>query len=839
MMIQWKLAWRYLWGHKTRSLLTTLAIVFGVMVVFGLNTMLPGFIATFRQNMLAAASQVDIAVTSKAGSAFDENIIDKVRGVQGVGFVTGSLRNNMNLPAGELAVNAFTVVGIDVQTARDVHDLKVTEGRFLTAEDQQAMLIYQSLAEQTGLKLGSTINLPASTGSVRYVVAGILASRGLPGVEEVYVPLKSAQSLFKQPGLVNSVEAIFAPGADHAQVQAAVQKAVGDGFKLGALEFGTSLFASLQLGETLINLFGVFAIAMGGFIIFNTFRTIVTERKRDIGMLRAVGASRRTITGMVLIEGLVQGIAGTAMGVLLGFGMASLLLNAMSPIFQSFLRFKPGSPVFSLPILGLSVLMGVGIAVLAGFFPALSASRVTPLEALRPTTADVYQRSAKRGSLAGAILIVLAAIGLFSGIAAFSGLSAILFLVGLVMVAPALVRPIATFFGRILTLIFAREGNLAQGNLSRQPGRAAITASAMMIGLAVVLALAGMISSFSVKFMDYLDKSLGADYLFMPQSLILTGGNVGAGPELIQQIRQTEGVSAVTSLRVGLTEANGKSLQVIGIDPQTYPTASGLVFTAGKENQVYAQLAQGRSMIINGIYSAQNNLKVGDQLSLLTPEGNPVVYVVAGIGMDYMNAKLATAYISQANLEKDFHQTTDLLVMVRQQPGADATSVRSALQIIAKKYPAFSFINAETFKASQKQVFDSVMYFIYLLMFGLAFPSLIALVNTLVINVLERTREIGTLRAVGSTRKQIRRMILAESLLLAAMGTAFGILAGIWLGYALVGTLGGAGFTLTYVFPSAGILVTVAVGLIFGILAAIIPARQAASLEIVEALRYE
>jgi putative ABC transport system permease protein len=279
-------------------------------------------------------------------------------------------------------------------------------------------------------------------------------------------------------------------------------------------------------------------------------------------------------------------------------------------------------------------------------------------------------------------------------------------------------------------------------------------------------------------------------------------------------------------------------VQLVGIDPATYPQVSGLEFTSGNEAAAYAELAAGRALISNGIFAAQNNVKVGDTLTLKTPEGDRQ-YRVVGIGLDYLNAKLATSYISQANLAADFHQTADLLLMANKKPEADVNAVRVALENVLKEYPAFTLISGAEWRESQYQTFFSAMWLFYVMMFVLSIPSLLAMINTLAINVMERTREIGVIRAVGATRGQVQRIVLAESLLLAATGIAFGILAGLWLGYVMVGAMNVSGFKLPYYFPYNGILAAIAVGLIFGVAAAVLPARQAARLEIVTALHYE
>jgi putative ABC transport system permease protein len=836
MSMQFTLALRYLQGRKLRTFFTTLAVVLGVAMIVAVNGMIPAIMKAFQQNMLASAGVVDLSVTSETRSGFGSDVLEMVRQIPGIAHVAGSLRRNLLLPAGS-PVGAITVVGLD-DAAQEVRAYSVTEGRFLQAGDGNALLIGENLARQMALGMGDTFTLPSTAGTTDFEIVGVLAGRVMPGVEEIFMPLAAAQTLFNQPGEINTVEAIFAPSVDRAAVEADVQARVGDEYTLGALESGSELLASIEIGKVALSVFGLLALMMGGFVIFNTFRAVVAERRRDLGMLRAVGASRRTIVGLILAEGALQGIVGAAVGLVLGYALMVGMVILLNPIMQSYLRFRVGTPAPPLSYMAAAVVLGVGMTTLGGLWPALSASHITPLEALRPSVGEAYQQVARRRAVWGAALVALALVGLLSGQIGLALLGTLLFLAGMLLVAPALIRPIARVFGRLLALAFAREGQIAQGNLARQPGRAAITASALMIGLAIVVMATGMTSSLVDGFMDIVDKNLGADFIFMPPSFILGGGNVGAGWELRQRIQGTPGVAVVATLRMSTSKANGAALQVIGIDPATFAQVSGLDFSAGDEAQAYAALGAGRAIVVNGVFALRNHVRVDDTLTLQTPEGERD-YRVVGIGMDFMNAKLAAGYISQANLAADFHQANDLFLMANKTPEADLATVHNALEAVISDYPVFTLFDSAQWRTSQRDMMAGAMNSLYVVVVALALPSLVALINTLVINIIERTREIGLLRAVGGTRRQIRRMILAESLLLAATGVAFGILAGLWLGYVLMGMLKIAGFTLPYYFPMGGILFTIAVALLFGVVASLIPARQAAKLDIVAALHYE
>ncbi|MBI3360799.1 MAG: FtsX-like permease family protein, partial [Chloroflexi bacterium] len=751
----------------------------------------------------------------------------------------------VNIPAnyyGRANVAALTLSGIDPRAAQTLRSYPVKEGRFLRLNDTSVAVITTSLADSLGLKLGDELNLPTPEGNVSLKVVGLLPARALPGNEEVLVTLFDAQKWLDLPDRINTIE-LDLDTTDVAQrdaIQKAIETALGKDYTLGGLSSGTELFASIKTGEAAINLFGFAALFMGGFIIFNTFRTIVAERRHDIGMLRAVGASRRAIIGLILAEGLLQGAVGTAVGIALGYLMGAGLLTLLGPVLTQFIHLQIGAPVVQPALIVVTVALGVGVTVLAGLLPALSASRLTPLEALRPSATEAGQRVLSVGVVIGVVLIVLAVLGLISGNTGLTALGGLMFLVGLVLVAPALVKPIASAFSALIALTFARDGTgtLAQGNLTRQPGRSAITASATMIGLAVIVGVGGLLWSLSGGFLDILQRSLGSDYLIMPPSVGVWASDVGAKQNLADNLRAVNGAAVVSTMRFAAAAANGKAVSLLGIDPVAYPQVASLTFQKGDSRTAFNELSNERSLIANGVFAAQAGLKVGDTVRLSTPTGQKD-YRIAAIAGDYLNAKILTAYVSQANLQRDFRKTEDIFIQVNLAPGADQAKVEQRMKSILEDYPQFKLISGKSYFEQSKQLFDSIFAIYFVILGVLALPSLIALLNTLAIGVIERTREIGMLRAIGATRRQVRRIVVTESLLLAAIGTAFGLLAGLYLGYVLVLGLSVGGYPVTYAFPYGGLLAAIAVGLIFGVLAALLPARQAARMEIVHALRYE
>jgi putative ABC transport system permease protein len=457
---------------------------------------------------------------------------------------------------------------------------------------------------------------------------------------------------------------------------------------------------------------------------------------------------------------------------------------------------------------------------------------------MRPQVGEVYERKVTKRAWAGAVIVVISLLMLITRDSGLVGIGSIVFLVGLSLVAPAIVIPLSNTFGGLIDIAFQREGGIARSNLQRNPGRSAVTVTAVMLGLATIIALAGLITSIFAGFTSYIDKSMSADFMILPQSIILSSGNIAAGPRLADEVRHAPGMGAVTTLRFGQGKINGVSAQALGIDPVTYAKVASFEWTVGSTDQAIQQIGEGRWLIANGLFASTNKLTVGQAVTYETPSG-PKVYHVAGIGNDYLNAKLSTTYISQDNLARDFNVTNDLLVMGNLASGADRATTKARLDKIVADYPAFRLYESAGWKAEQLNTFDQTMVIFYVLGAALALPSLLALINTLAISVLARTREIGMLRAVGSTRTQVRRMVMAESLLLSAIGTALGIVSGVWMGYALVQATASIGWPMPYFFPWGGILLTIAVGLGFGVLAAYVPARSAARLNVVDALHFE
>ncbi len=846
------LAVSYLRGRPIRTIMTIVSIMIGVMIMFGLNGLAPAFQELFISSTESVAlANVDLYVTRRDGSFFRQEYEQNVGAVGGVESTASMILRAVSVPpehyytADGREINTIQVYGVDTFNTDETFNVvtaggrRLTSGRLLQAGDVDAALISEHFAGGLGVGPGDTVRLPGAGGWVTFEVVGVLDDPGLLlGNQNVFMSIPAAQELLNTPNRINIIMGRYADGTDARAIDAAVQSMFGRGYELSPLEGGADIWSALlEFMNVIFTMFGLLSLAMAGLIMFNTFRTSVAERQRDIGMLRAVGAKRRVVMRTILYEGLIQAALGTVLGMLLGFAFAYGARAGLGNILTSLMGSPLGQPRFEALTFVVSVVFGMGVPLVSILLPARAASQITPLEAMRPATVEQEKALRRSRSLVGLISLALGLGGLLSGLFPLMALGMLIFLLALGLLGPLLISPITAFFNRALSLVFGQEGGLAAGNIARQPRRASITASSLMVSLAILIGLGGMLASTYGGALRFLDASLRSAYIMM-SGLIVTNETIGAGPDLAETVKRIRGVDELTTMRqIDIFDADGIGIRLIGIDPLPYGRIAGLSFIEGDES-AYERAQTGNAVIINGRYASQFGVGVGDTLTLDGDHG-PVSLAVVGIGLDYLNMKLPTIYVEQTALTREYGVRNDVFLLINSEPGADREQLEEDLLAATQAYPGFGVISREELRASQEQLTSSATIGLNIFLALLATPALLGLANMLGINVIERTREIGMLRAVGAKRRQIRRMIVAESLLLSLMGIALGIVSGIMLSFVMTGVLEFAGMHIPYDFPAVGVLTAIAAGLICGILAALIPARRASDLQIVAALAYE
>jgi len=835
------MALRYLSGRKLRTVLTTLAIVFGVALIFAMNLVLPGIIDAFNQSM-ASVTGADLTVTNVAGGSFDPGpVLERIQATDGVQAATGILFRQFTLPErdeGDVLgdLKEIELVGVDPATVDDVSRLVMHEGRFLEPGERGSAVISTSAAALAPrLQLGTDFSLVTASGLQTFTVVGLFTSDSVLAVPQFILTLPDAQAALDQPGLINAVEVLLKPGADRDDVAAAIERGLGDNFTPADNATLTALPA-MDVAFAMFNLFGALALFLGAFLIFNTFRTVVIERRRDLGMLRAIGATRRQITQTILIEGVIQGVGGTLIGLLLGYGLAVGMLAAMEPIMHEFIAIDLEMH-YSLSAFAIPMILGPAVVLAASYWPARSAGKMSPLEALRPVPLAGMRHAARWSVIAGGVCVVVAIALLVSGSSgAIAG--ALLFLVGMVIAAPGLVLPAARLFGPLVTLWFAREGDLSRGNVARQPGRAAITASTLMIGVATVVMMAALVNSMMGLASDLTRETFASDVLVVPQSVAVYNNVLGAGEGLADQLRALPDVETVATLRAASTSTDGSPLAVLGIDPAVYAQVSSIQFIEGDADEAYAALRTGRNAIVTALAQKMLGLDVGDDFVMETAEG-PQTYHVVAVAHDVLTFKTSSVVISQANLAADFHTSEDVMLMINLVPGADKTAALADVQAALAGYPQFTAHLSSEYGDDLIETSMGATRLFYFVAALILIPAGLGLLNTLTINVLERTREIGMVRAVGGSRSQVRRMVTGEALLLGIFGAAMGVLSGVAISYGVVAAFSMISWELPYTFPAAGIVAALVIGVLLALSAGILPARSAAKLDIIRALQYE
>lgn len=833
---------RYLNGRKLRTVLTTLAIVFGVALIFSINLVLPSVMDAFKQSMTSLTG-ADISIVSTTGDSFaPDDVLPRIAAVEQVRAVTGILHRQFSLPTlGDSnlgSTSQIDLIGLDPATAEAVRQFPISDGRFLQPDDTGKAVFPAGIADfAPQLRVGTTFPLITAGGLKLYTVVGLLAEQGNASAPQIYVTLADAQAALRQPGRINAVDVSVDAGADVAAVVAAIQRVLGDSFTLNSASNTSSMFSAIQIGFAMFDLLGALALFLGAFLIFNTFRTVVVERRHDIAMLRAIGATRRQIVAMIVIESLIQGFIGSVIGLVLGYLMAAGLTAVMNQLWETYLNRGALLPQISVGAIIFAVGLGMLTTLLAGYLPARTAGKTSPLDALRPATVGSVQHAA-RWSLVGGVVVMVLAVGLLLSGSKGAVVGALVFLIGMVIAAPGLVLPLARLFSPLLTLWFAREGDLARGNLVRQPGRAAITASTLMIGLAVLIIMAALVTSFGDLLTTLANSNFSSDLILTPQTLAVYENVLGADESLANRVKALPEVETVASLRYATTTIGDQDLQVLAVDPVAYPKVASLDFTEGDPTEAFAALGSGRNAILSSLAMTSLQLPIGSDLVLQTASGAQT-YRVVGVANDLLTFKVATVFISQDNLAADFHKSEDILLMVSLKPDADKGVALAGAESILSDYPQFTAHLTSAYRDDLLKTSSEAFGLFYFLAILILIPAALGLLNTLTINILERTREIGMVRAVGGSRSQIRRIVTGEALLLGIFGATMGILAGVAMSYGFIAAFSTIGWKMPYTFPLMGIIAALVVGVLLALFASILPARSAAKLDIIRALQYE
>ena len=846
--------------RKLRVLLTGIAIALGVALMAGTYVLTDTIDNSFAGIFQIASRGVSVAVTpaqtlgrntESQTSPITQQMLERVRATPGVAQAAGGIfavANFLDVHGKRLTTGGAPAFVASEMPAR-FESFTPIKGVFPSTAQQVA--IDEATAERASLKLGDRMIVAGSAPARTYTIVGITRFGGgasFGGAGAAIVTPAEAQRVVAQPGRYDEISVAAAPGVSDTQLRDRLRAVlpgsvdVRTGAEQAAKET-SDLESNLSFIRTFLLIFAYVSLFVGAFIIFNTFSITVAQRTREFGLLRTIGASRAQVMRSVIAESLLLGIAGALLGLLGGL----LLAPALDQLFKSFGADLPDSgTVLKTRTIVVALAVGVSVTVLAGLAPALRATRVPPLAAMREGIELPAGGSSVRARLATAALLAVAVVALVATLANGGG-----FLVTAILVVCAgalamrliragrppkhrIVRALARAVG---TLVMWRgiTGRLARENSIRHPGRTLITAAALTIGLALVAFVAVLADGTKATINQAVSRSFAGNLIVENSQ----AGNEQGIPALVAPaLRRVPGVATATPVAFTIGRRSGKSsnASVTAIDPGTFAKVYRVDWTTGSD-AVLAQLDSSGAVLTKG-YASSEHLHVGSVLTLLTPSGRHVSLVVRGIAED--NARLlGNITISLALARSAFGQRDDALDFVAYAPGyADAQVQPAVDRMLAAYFPQARSRTAAQFKQDQANQINTLLALIYVLLALSVIVSLFGIVNTLILSIYERTRELGMLRAIGTSRRQIRQMIRYESIITALIGGVFGLVIGV-VGAILVTTfaLSGSGYVQSIPVGTLAILLVVAA--LAGLLAAQLPARRAARLDVLGALASE
>ncbi|ABG03814.1 protein of unknown function DUF214 [Rubrobacter xylanophilus DSM 9941] len=847
------LSLRSLAARPQRTLLTATGIVLGVGIVFGVITLSDTMSSTFRDLYSRAFGAAEVVVTASGGNGtFSEGVVREIREVPGAVraaprlSVPSSLILDRRREDGLPEVRGMRLFGVEPSSAALATGFALEGGRYPRRGAE--VTLDAASAESVGVGIGEEVTLGTPDGPRRAEVVGLLRIPGgsFGGLSFAMAPLAWTQQAFGEKERISGVAVDAAEGTSPALLRERLDRRLGPGLAVERSETRTEQVTSqLQGFRISLLFFAGTALFVGAFLVFNALSMTVLERTRELGMLRALGSTRAMLARSVLLEALLLGAAGSLAGLLLGYGMAWGLVYLFGRAFMFEITTLSVSPFALLSALA----VGVAVTALAALYPALRAGRVSPVEAMRsrreaardgrgrPRLARLVPAAGLALALAGGAWTYHLARNLsasLDGAVFASGIAAVLgAFLGVSMVVPALVRPLAGLLSPGLRLLFGVEGRMAAANAARNRVRTALTASALMVGVSLVIAFAALGGSVLGSIRAYLEGSLGSDYVVQPAT---QSSDAAFSDRLPQRVRKVVGVEKTTAIASAFLRSGDATYIVFGLDA-SYPDIFRIDYASGGPGAFGRVQGEGAALVGRQLASSRG-LRVGEKIRLPTPRG-PREYEVAGVVANDVLGGGSGVYLSRETLARDLGEREGEFLAVKTSPGADRGEVERRIREILRNYPQFTLYSNAEWKAQIERDFNRQYVFFYAIMGVSVAVSAFGVVNTLSMSVFERTREIGILRAIGATRLQVGRLVVEEGVIISLIGCLVGVAVGSLLGYLFVRGTGAGGFEVSFYYPRLPAAAALLSGLAIGALAGLLPARTAARKDPVEALQYE
>ncbi|GAA3539064.1 ABC transporter permease [Streptomyces chartreusis] len=852
-----KTSMRNFFAHKGRMALSAVAVLLSVAFVSGTLVFTDTMNTTF--DKLFAVTSSDVTVSPKEAKDEDDgagtgkpaslpaSAVEQVAAVDGVKKAEGSVGsmsvtvvNSENKNMGS-STGAPTIAGN--WTENDKKSMEITSGH--APRGPTEVMVDADTADKHDLKLGDELRTIAATGDIRARIVGIASWKVTnPGAAVVYFDTETAQrGLLGATGRFTQVSVTAADGVSDAKLKQDVAQALDGSYKVqtakeSADENRKDVGAFMDVIKYAMLGFAGIAFLVGIFLIINTFSMLVAQRTREIGLMRAIGSSRRQVNRSVLVEALLLGFIGSVLGVAAGVGIAVGLMKLMSMAGMN-LSTDDLTVKVTTPVVGL--ILGVVVTVLAAYLPARRAGKVSPMAALRDAGTPADGKAGWVRALIGLVLTGAGAFALYAAATAdkasdgalMLGGGVVLSLIGFVVIGPLLAGAVVRVISAVLLRAFGPVGRMAERNALRNPRRTGATGAALMIGLALVACLSVVGSSMVASATSELDKSVGADFIIMSQQQPIV-------PQAEKAMQQTPGLAHVTRYKdvdATLTSPDGKTddTGITAADP-TYAEDLRRTTTQGTLSAAYGKDA----MSVGSDYAKKHGVRVGDTISVAFKGGETAKLKVAAITDDDTSIDQGARYTSIETLSKYLpaDRTPQSVMMFGKAKEGQEEAAYAALKKSLDSYPQYQVRDQTDYKEELKDQVGQLLNMVYGLLALAIIVAVLGVVNTLALSVVERTREIGLLRAIGLSRRQLRRMIRMESVVIALFGALLGLGLGMGWGATAQKLLALEGLNVLDIpWPT---IIAVFIGSAFvGLFAALVPAFRAGRMNVLNAIATE
>jgi putative ABC transport system permease protein len=843
-----------LWARKLRALGTTVAVFVGVSLIAGTyvitDTINKAFDEIFSESLKGTAvvitNKEPVTQQSNTTTSFPAGVLKEVRAVPGVKLAAGTIFTGGGIFRGDEQVGShFSPKFISAVLPPRIESLKTVEGHPPT--DAHEATLDKAAADDAGLSIGDPIRIAGERRARTYRLVGLteLGGTSFGGASIAQLTLPEAQFITNNLGRFNQISVGLNPDVSPEELKARIERVVPPTLRVETAEQNANrssdeIHDALSFLPIFLGVFAAVALIVGAFVIFNTFSITVSQRVREYGLLRTLGASRRQILTSVFLEAALIGLLGAVAGVLGGL----LFAKGIESLFKAL---GIGLPTTALVVATrtviVSVVLGIAVTLVAVLNPALRSTRVPPIAAMQ----ELELTASRRRSIVTVVIawllmlagLALVLVGLFANIkdsgqaALMLGGGAALVLFGVSLYSPRLVRPLAGTIGAPLERVRGLTGRLARENSQRNPSRTAATAAALMIGLALVSFVTVFAAGLKASIADAIDNSFQGEL-----EIQNTNGYDPIPAAAAVAVRNVPGVQTVSTLKTAQIRVDGVGgkARASGLDPATATQVLKLDFQGDTSEQTLRDLTPSET-IVDKSFADSNGLEVGDTIQTLGQTGRRAGFRIVGEVKDSADL-LGDLVVTQEAMSGDFAVTQDTFDFVKLEPGADPAKVQDQIDgLLGQAFPTAEVMNQQELKQNQEDQINPLLGLVYALLSLAIIVSLFGIANTLALSIYERTRELGMLRAVGMSRRQVRRLIRYESVITALIGAVLGMILGLIFAALMSVPLQDEGFVLSY--PVGQLVFILVIAALAGVVAAIAPARRAARLDVLEALAYE